>query len=199
MSQPCLCEAPQLYGKYHHLTLTCNSPDWSYCYLGNNVFSFVNICVPWLLKAFCLKKKTFVVINDLNEYTLFSKYVTIHCTTCLSVALIYTCRFFLNGCSPCLLGYITTGDFGFYPAFIFKVLLWVTGQDVFIAGWCVFVCVCIALAATYSKHAHGPWWDEPKWTSPSASSRSHNALWGYGQRWPSSPTHAEPDEWTDAW
>lgn len=64
---------------------------------------------------------------------------------------------------------------------------------------CVFVSVLCVPTATHSKHAHGPWWDEPKRTSPSASSRSQHARWGYGQRRPSSTTHAEPDERTDAW
>lgn len=74
-----------------------------------------------------------------------------------------------------------------------------SGYDVFLASWCVFLCRCCAPAAAHSKHAHGPWWYEPNWTPPSASSRSQHALRGYGQWWPSSPTHAEPDEWTDAW
>lgn len=63
----------------------------------------------------------------------------------------------------------------------------------------LFFCLCCAPTAAHSKYAHGSWWHEPKWPPSSASSRSQHALWGYGQRRPSSPTYAEPDEWTDAW
>lgn len=63
----------------------------------------------------------------------------------------------------------------------------------------LFFCLCCAPTAADSKYAHGSWWHEPKWPPSSASSRSQHALWGYGQRRPSSPTYAEPDEWTDAW
>lgn len=77
---------------------------------------------------------------------------------------------------------------------------------------CLFVCflcfpclfhfpsvnMSLVPAASHSEHAHGPWRDEPKWTSSSASPWSQHALWGHGQQWASSTTHTQSDEWANA-
>lgn len=59
--------------------------------------------------------------------------------------------------------------------------------------------ISLVPAASHSEHAHGPWRDEPKWTSSSASPWSQHALWGHGQQWASSTTHTQSDEWANAW